>query len=919
MIDKRVTSWLRVVPFPQSRSSRFRVSLSWIFKYPKVAILLFMAFVIAVSSLSILPITAYAAGPNDTARSKALYNALRACITYEQRNQISSLEAGGWTSIENAKNNRWWNDGNAWFSWSGNPTYRSPSFLATAFDDGRQTCNTILSEGLAAWGFSDGMELLCAANVERIAGPLGWERGSGGSCQNGTGKGFDIGEDDEPAIAKAIRDKAFSGKDINGYTPPEWYAIYYKAFTIGCKATAASTGSGDRDYVDINIVTDDGSGSIVPTRFEGRPKGDKIHPITQSHLASNEETCEEVAKHLSSFSSGYSEWILTNPSTPPGTPLVEDLDPAPDEAQATCNIEGIGWIVCPVMTWIAKLNDAMFEFISGFLAVPPEIFGTDPTKSLYGAWNMFRSWANVAFVVVFLIIIYSQITSAGITNYGVKKMLPKLIVGAILVNASYYICQLAVDLSNLLGYGLNSLFVSVTDGFDGVGAGKSSSISWIDTVGSILSGTVGTVVGAVALTAGAIALAIAVGTPVILAGLLSLAMVALILIARQAIVVLLIAVSPVAFVLYLLPNTEKWFKKWWELLFAMLLLFPIISVLFGAGTLASSILATIPLSKDGNMAGAVMQIAALGASIIPLIATIPLLQGSLKATGALGAKLQGMSSAANKNMGKNLKEKSRIGAYKKSWDRRQQIKRNEIMGGTYRGRSPLARASSWVSRGLNNSRLTGKVGDDVASQAAHAANKLEIESVEAAKAQIEQANLNGDQLRQLIAGGSAGGMRGASPAMRAAAISTAADRGDYAGVREGWDSVRDLRGNSGDETRRAVAGALGRSSNRPTYLGQRALQNMREGTAGSHDAEALASIQQGAYSPEGIAKASNQELEQAQRIAQGNELAEQNIQRAADAALSHSEISKSISKNRDILVTFRDTFRRPPPGPTPVP
>lgn len=68
-----------------------------------------------------------------------------------------------------------------------------------------------------------------------------------------------------------------------------------------------------------------------------------------------------------------------------------------------------------------------------------------------------RNYANVAFIVVFLIIIFSQVSNVGINNYGIKRMLPKLLIAAILVNISFYVCAIMVDLSNLLGAGLVEL------------------------------------------------------------------------------------------------------------------------------------------------------------------------------------------------------------------------------------------------------------------------------------------------------------------------------------------------------------------------------------------------------------------------------------------------------------------------------
>ena len=57
--------------------------------------------------------------------------------------------------------------------------------------------------------------------------------------------------------------------------------------------------------------------------------------------------------------------------------------------------------------------------------------------------------------------IYSHITSFGISNYGIKKILPRLIIVAILVNISFYICAIAIDLSNIAGQAIQDMFINI--------------------------------------------------------------------------------------------------------------------------------------------------------------------------------------------------------------------------------------------------------------------------------------------------------------------------------------------------------------------------------------------------------------------------------------------------------------------------
>ncbi|MCZ6324111.1 hypothetical protein O5165_25825, partial [Escherichia coli] len=78
--------------------------------------------------------------------------------------------------------------------------------------------------------------------------------------------------------------------------------------------------------------------------------------------------------------------------------------------------------------------------------------------------------------------------NAGLNNYSIKKMLPRLIVAAILVNLSYYICAIAVDISNILGHSLQQALIDIRQQFNGQGSSGISATSWENITEYILSG-----------------------------------------------------------------------------------------------------------------------------------------------------------------------------------------------------------------------------------------------------------------------------------------------------------------------------------------------------------------------------------------------------------------------------------------------
>ncbi len=361
-----------------------------------------------------------------------------------------------------------------------------------------------------------------------------------------------------------------------------------------------------------------------------------------------------------------------------------------DEAKNSCGVDGVGWLICPLMNFASNISDSAYSAISQFLSIDPKIFKNDSTSGgLKQAWDFFRDIANAIFAVIFLWVIFSQISNVGVSNYGIKKILPRLIIGALLVNLSFYLCQLAVDLSNILGFSLKGVLEGAASGIDTQSAANGSFSTFV--------------VGGLALAGAALFLFLAVSMPTIMALLLALLVVLVILIVRQAAIILLIAVSPLAFAAWLLPNTENLFKKWISMFKGLLVVFPVVSLLYGAGKLAGAILAA-SATDDPNNPKVTMQFAALAVSILPLGATPFVLKSSLNSLGSFAGKLGGLSNMANKRLGGAVMGKSRIGDIKKGWQKSSAKRQaNRRSGNTWLGRKADALRGS-------NSRLAKGAG-----------------------------------------------------------------------------------------------------------------------------------------------------------------------------------------------------------------
>jgi hypothetical protein len=138
----------------------------------------------------------------------------------------------------------------------------------------------------------------------------------------------------------------------------------------------------------------------------------------------------------------------------------------------------------------------------------------------------------------------------------------------------------------------------------------------------------------------------------------------LILAARQAIIIILIVIAPLAFVANLLPNTEKWFERWRDLFTTMLIFFPAFSLVFGGSQLAGGII----IQNAAGQGSFIMMIFGMAVQVAPLVIT-PLL---LKLSGGLLGKIAGLVNDPRKglmdrtkNWSKDRAEMSRLNSLRK--------------------------------------------------------------------------------------------------------------------------------------------------------------------------------------------------------------------------------------------------------------
>lgn len=443
------------------------------------------------------------------------------------------------------------------------------------------------------WGYSSGPELLCALGFERAVNQENCAQIVPGAQNDFGAPGGLLALVTATAPAPGNLDRLWTGTLGASSTGVESigageYRLLLDSFKAACRPTApAVAGSGEYTILEVNPATNRLEPvNYVPSDQNAGP-GHSVR-IYGGIATSVTATCGQLAEWLGDTTNravrAYAEWMRDNlPEEDLGRQSCEqDGTCPPGSYTPTCGSEvtGVGWILCPVLGGLTGLNDGMWSLVRGLLTVDP----LDDDGGLYTAWGTLRNIANVAFVIVFLIVVFSQLTGAAISNYGIKKMLPRLIIGVLLVNVSYFVVALAVDLANILGTSLYDLLTGLAPEYD-------PSVHGWEVLTNLLTQALlagGLTVAGVALVGGA-ATAFWMLLPLAAMGALGLLAAVVTLIFRQAAIPVLAILAPLAFVAYLLPNTEQWYKKWQSLLLSMLMLFPLAALVFGGTQFAAMI------------------------------------------------------------------------------------------------------------------------------------------------------------------------------------------------------------------------------------------------------------------------------------------------------------------------------------------
>ena len=432
-------------------------------------------------------------------------------------------------------------------------------------------------------------------------------------------------------------------------------------------------------------ITNNQSGDQNPTTTENNTSTNQNSNSTQS---TNQSQAEEKSEEKSEEKK--TEEKKTEEKT--------------ENASCYSQVGGLGWIVCPVAAFLSRAIDTIYDLIEDFLILEP--ISMDEKSPVFQIWVYARNITNIIFIIFLMAVIYSQVTGFGLSNYGIKRALPRLIIAAILINLSYLICVLAVDFSNLVGRSLHGFLSSVATTAASSGQfGSGYSTSFYDIFTTIAAGgVIGTLV--VGLSGGPLGLLLAI-IPVILGGIISVLIGLFTISLRQAVIILLVSVAPLAFGAYLLPNTERWFKKWTNLFFQMIFFYPMFSLLFGASKVASGIF----MGSANSMLGIIL---GLAVQVLPLIFAISLMKMAGTVLGQVGNALNSLGNKANAGV-RSFVEPHKELARAKHLAKNLRKPFNPLSGGALRAAGHKHQSRVKFRQDQVNTTISGLTGEDLSA------------------------------------------------------------------------------------------------------------------------------------------------------------------------------------------------------------
>jgi len=384
----------------------------------------------------------------------------------------------------------------------------------------------------------------------------------------------------------------------------------------------------------------------------------------------------------------------------------------------------MGWLTCPIINVIDGATDFLDNQIISLLVVPESYYAnkdpeTGENSALYQTWQRLRNIAVIILVPILLFMVIS--TALGfdfIDAYTIKKSLPRFVIAVIFITLSWWIVTFLIDTTNTVGKGILGIMTAPFGGANGISLRSLYDPTLLEGAGSaVAAGGAAFVFTAMLFAGGSIGVIFSFG----FSTLLGLLVAFLVLATRQMLVVALMLFAPLAILSWIFPGNDKLWKLWWQTFSKLLIMFPMIMVLIGAGRIFAAVI---------DQAGSDTLINTL-LKLIAYVAPYFFIPATFKLAGSLFATITGVVNNKSKGLFDRQK-KYRSQATGKAWERTGSRRVLQARAGT--SRRLTARASR-----------SGKLGAFLARGGAGIVGGYNVEAVASEKQAHVSKELN-DQI-----------------------------------------------------------------------------------------------------------------------------------------------------------------------------
>lgn len=234
------------------------------------------------------------------------------------------------------------------------------------------------------------------------------------------------------------------------------------------------------------------------------------------------------------------------------------------------------WGDC-IVNWA---NKKFLEIIGTFIkyaalglewAIGPSVQGSVLTFPVVReAWEIVRNFMNMFFILFLIIMAFATIFD--IQRYSWRNVLPHFIIAALLLNFSFAISKYVIEVGNGLA---QVLLQSIGNLADQLGQGFALGTLIPPTSGSWGTKFLAQITDTFLNKAGGTLINLIGGGIFLIIVLLALLVAFIFVILRIPILWFLLILSPIAFVSYVLPSTQSFWKKWWNYIISWTFFLPI--------------------------------------------------------------------------------------------------------------------------------------------------------------------------------------------------------------------------------------------------------------------------------------------------------------------------------------------------------